>query len=117
MSRTLTLPLKGIYFDEIRAGTKWLEYRLRTPYWEKRMASSLTFSHIVLTKGYPAKDDAARRMELPWRGYMDATITHPHFGPKPVKVFAIIVGEPITPPQVSPQDSGCLPPGEQEMER
>jgi hypothetical protein len=31
-------------------------------------------------------------MELPWRGYVNTTLQHPHFGPKPVDVFAILVG-------------------------
>lgn len=89
----LVLPLKGIYFDQIKAGEKWLEYRLRTPYWTKRMAAA-PFRRIVLTKGYPAKGDTERRMVLPWKGYLNATIQHAHFGPEPVEVFAIIVGEP-----------------------
>lgn len=89
---TLTLALKGVYFDQIKAGDKAFEYRLRTPYWEKRMAKN--YRRIVLTRGYPAKDDAARRLVLPWRGYLNATIQHEHFGPEPVEVFAIIVGEP-----------------------
>lgn len=95
MSRrdTLTLPLKGVYFEQIKAGTKVFEYRLRTPYWERRMAKA-PFLRIVLTKGYPSRDDATRRLVLPWRGYVNTTLQHEHFGPEPVKVFAIIVGEP-----------------------
>lgn len=92
MGNTLTLPLKGIYFDQIKAGTKPFEYRLMTPYWVKRMAKS-PFRWIVLTKGYPAKDDAERRLKLPWRGYVTTTLQHEHFGPDPVQVFAIIVGK------------------------
>ncbi len=88
---TLTLPLKGVYFDEIRAGTKTEEYRLCTPYWGKRLLER-SYGSIVLTKGYPARDDHARRLVLPWRGYTIKVIEHPHFGDKPVSVFAIIVG-------------------------
>lgn len=86
--RVLTLPLKGIYFDAIRDGTKTEEFRLCTPYWRKRLEGR-TYDRIVLTKGYPSADDAARRLVLPWRGYRVTTITHPHFGDKPVEVFAI----------------------------
>lgn len=89
--RTLTIPLKGEYFDQIKAGTKPEEYRLVTDYWRKRLEGQ-HFDKIVLTRGYPAADDSARRLEKPWRGYIERTITHPHFGPEPVRVFAIRVG-------------------------
>ncbi len=88
--RTLTIPVKGIYFDQIKAGMKPFEYRLRTPYWTKRLAWR-TYDRVVLTRGYPKAGDTERRLELPWRGYEVQTITHPHFGPDPVQVFAIRV--------------------------
>ena len=75
---------------EIRAGTKVEEYRLTTPYWKKRLIGR-DFEGIVLTLGYPARDDTARRLERPWRGYRIITLTHPHFGEDPVEVFAIRV--------------------------
>lgn len=90
--RTLHLPLKREYFEAIRDGTKVEEYRLCTPYWQKRLYSPLgSYDQIVLTLGYPARDDHARRLVLPWNGYTIKTITHPHFGPEPVEVFAINV--------------------------
>ena len=88
----LVLPLKRVYFDEIKAGTKTEEYRLCTPYWQKRLYSPFgSYDRIVLTLGYPARGDHARRLILPWRGYSIKTITHPHFGPDPVQVYAIYV--------------------------
>jgi len=63
----LHLPLKGEYFDQIVSGEKVEEYR------------------------YPKKTDTSRRAEFPWRGCQLKTITHPHFGPDPVKVYAIEV--------------------------
>jgi hypothetical protein len=87
---TLFLPLKGEYFDQIKAGTKLEEYRLCTPFWKRRLEGK-QFAGIVLTKGYPRRDDDARRLVLPWRGYQIKTITHPHFGNKPVQVYAIDV--------------------------
>lgn len=90
MSDVLHLPLKALYFDQIAAGTKPLEYRLCTPYWRKRLEGR-TYGSIILTKGYPARDDAARRLERPWRGYVEQTIQHEFFGPEPVQVFAIKV--------------------------
>lgn len=89
-ARILTLPLKAEYFDAIAAGTKPEEYRLVTPYWIRRIEGR-KYDGIVITKGYPSADDRARRIELPWRGYVRKTITHPHFGPSPVEVYAIDV--------------------------
>lgn len=90
MCRTLTIPVKGIYFDQIKAGTKLFEYRLRTPYWDARLVGR-EYDRVVLTRGYPKATDTECRLELPWRGYDVQTITHPHFGAEPVQVFAIRV--------------------------
>lgn len=87
---TLVLPLKGEYFDAIRDGSKPKEYRLVNDYWSKRLIGR-SYSRIELTKGYPKADDAERRLSRAWRGYEIETITHPHFGPEPVRVFAIDV--------------------------
>lgn len=94
----LQLALKAEYFDAIRDGTKTEEYRLANAYWRGRLyvvgsrtTGHRSFSGIVLTKGYPKRGDTERRMELPWRGFARKTITHPHFGPDPVEVFAIDV--------------------------
>lgn len=86
----LYLPLKAEYFDQIKAGTKLEEYRAANPFWAKRLEGK-TFGKIILTKGYPPKDNASRRIERPWRGLTKKTITHPHFGPDPVEVYAITV--------------------------
>ena len=85
----LHLNLKGVYFDEIKAGTKPFEYRLRSK-WEKRLAGK-SFDQIWIKRGYPARDDHARIIARPWRGYEIQVITHPHFGPTPVEVIAIRV--------------------------
>lgn len=87
---TLHLPLKGVYFDQIKSGEKREEYRLATPYWAKRL-DGRTYDSIELSKGYPPKNDTARRITRPWRGVHKTTITHPHFGPDPVEVYAIRV--------------------------
>jgi hypothetical protein len=96
----LQLALKAEYFDAIKAGTKPEEYRLANDYWRNRLiiggpkgVLARTFDGIVLTKGYPRSDNIERRIELPWRGWTLKVITHPHFGPEPVKVFAIDVRE------------------------
>lgn len=87
---TLHLPLKGEYFDQIKSGEKVEEYRLCTSYWSKRLEGR-DYIGISLTKGYPPKTDDSRRLFRFWRGVRKTTITHPHFGPDPVEVYAIRV--------------------------
>lgn len=89
---TLTLSLKGEYFDAIKSGEKREEFRLMSPHWRKRLEGRV-YDDIVLTKGYPSRDDHSRRLRLPWKGYRVTTITHPHFGSEPVDVFAIDVSQ------------------------
>jgi hypothetical protein len=90
--------LKAEYFDAIRDGSKIEEYRLCTDYWHSRLQMT-EYDKIVLTKGYPKRTDASRRLERPWRGYSVKTITHPHFGAAPVIVYAILVNELARPTQ------------------
>ncbi|GAB4059095.1 ASCH domain-containing protein [Uliginosibacterium sediminicola] len=87
---TLYLNLKTEYFQQIKAGTKPEEYRLMTDHWCKRLEGR-AYDRIEIANGYPKKDDTENRIERPWRGYEIKTITHPHFGPDPVRVFAIKV--------------------------
>ncbi len=101
----LYLPLKAEYFDAIKAGTKPEEYRLRTPYWQRRLEGR-EYRAIELMKGYPAAHDEGRRLSLPWRGFTVKTITHPHFGPEPVEVYAINVSA----AGVAPTAERILPP-------
>jgi len=89
--KSLYLPVKAIYFEQIKAGTKTQEFRLLTPFWRKRLEGK-TFDFVVVTKGYPARLDAARRLTFPWAGYELKTILHEHFGPVAVEVFAINLG-------------------------
>jgi hypothetical protein len=88
----LILPVKRIYFEQMREGTKSDEFRLVTPYWTKRLVGR-SYDRVIVTLGYPKADDAERRLVRPWRGFKRQTITHEHFGPQPVEVFAIHVGE------------------------
>lgn len=88
---TLILPLKREYFDAIKSGEKVEEYRLVNAHWATRLVGR-DYGQIVLTLGYPKSDDWDRRILKPWRGYVIRTIQHPHFGPEPVRVFAINVG-------------------------
>ena len=88
--QTLHLNLKAEYFDQIADGSKTHEYRLCTPFWEKRLAGK-TFDRIEVKKGYPKRGDPDRTIVKPWRGLERQMIRHPHFGNKSVLVFAIRV--------------------------
>lgn len=90
--KILQLNLKGIYFDEIKSGLKKYEYRLITPYWEKRLINK-DYDNIIIKYGYPKKSDMDKQLSRPWKGYVIQKITHPHFGEKEVTVFAILVNE------------------------
>jgi len=86
----LVLPLRAEFFNAIKAGTKREEFRRRSRYWQTRIEGR-TFDRVVLTLGYPARDDHERRLVLPWRGVRLTTIEHALFGPQPVEVYAIQV--------------------------
>lgn len=86
----LVLALKAEYFRAIKEGTKLEEFRLRTPFWCKRLEGR-SFGSVVLTLGYPSRYDKDRRIVRAWRGMREMSITHPHFGDEPVEVFAIDV--------------------------
>jgi hypothetical protein len=89
----LYLPVKRIYFDSIKAGCKGEEYRLVTPYWTKRLVGRY-YDQVIVTLGYPSAIDFERRLEFPWNGYRKTRLTHPHFGPGEVEVFAIALYDP-----------------------
>lgn len=94
--KPLVLNLKFEYFDAVAAGTKTEEYRLHNAHWVKRLVEMpggkpRQFSSVILRKGYPHPGDPAREIIRPWRGWKLKGITHPHFGPDEVTVFAITV--------------------------
>ncbi|ECF7194099.1 ASCH domain-containing protein [Salmonella enterica subsp. enterica] len=93
----LQLAVNGEYFDQMKRGEKVEEYRLVNPYWCRRLSNGHNqqlprrFDRLIITRGYPKRDDASKRIDVPYAGYEVKVITHPHFGPDPVKVFAIKV--------------------------
>jgi hypothetical protein len=97
MMANLQLAVNGEYFDQMKRGEKTEEYRLVSSYWQKRLFYGFTqnlpkkYDRLIITKGYPKRDDASRRIDVPYEGCEVKMITHPHFGPDPVKVFAIKV--------------------------
>lgn len=73
----LVLPLKTVYFDAIRLGQKAEEFRLRTPYWRRRLEGR-TFDRVVLTKGYPP---SSRRQPPPGARVARVQRNHHHAPP------------------------------------
>jgi len=88
----LVLHVRKVYFDQIKSGEKKFEYRERTPYWEKRLRGK-SFQRIVICAGYPTLGEYDRIITRPWKGFQEARIIHPHFGPRMVDVFAVVVNE------------------------
>jgi len=84
----LHLPVKRVYFDSIRIGTKDEEYRLVTPYWTKRLVGR-DYGSVIITLGYPKSGDMERTLMFPYTGYRKTKIAHPHFGPDEVEVYVI----------------------------
>lgn len=90
MSRILHLSLKAEYFNAIVSGEKTQEFRLVNAYWTKRLVDR-KYDTIHMTLGYPPSHDPKKHLWLPYRGFVRAKITHPHFGPNEVEVFVIDV--------------------------
>lgn len=86
----LQLAVNGEYFDQMRSGEKTEEYRLVNSYWCRRILAR-KYDRLIITRGYPKRDDMSKRIDIPYEGYEIKMITHPHFGLEPVKVFAIKV--------------------------
>ena len=78
MTEPLILHLKGIFFDQIKAGIKSEEYREVKPYWITRLEGK-TFSSVIIIRGYPAYPliIPTNRLDFPWRGYEKKIIFFP----------------------------------------
>lgn len=84
----LHLHVKTEYFEAIKRGEKTEEYRLYNDCWRKKLLlRDMAFGGIVIHNAY--KPGEGNRLRFPWSGCELKTITHPHFGPTPVSVFAI----------------------------
>lgn len=86
----LQLAVRAEYFHAMKRGEKKFEYRILNDYWRKRLVNR-EYDRLIITLGYPRKDDAERRIDVPYRGYKLQSITHKHFGTELVNVFAIRV--------------------------
>ena len=90
--KILTLNLKREYFKQIKSGVKKEEYRLCTPYWQKRLEGK-TFDKIIIKLGYPKNSEIEKILEFKYLGYEIKTIKHKLFGNDPVKVYALKLEE------------------------
>lgn len=88
--KNLILHVKREYWEQMRDGVKRREYRLATPYWEKRLVWR-SYAEVEIWCGYPPASDTSKLLRFVWRGCYRETITHPHFGAEPVEVFSIDV--------------------------
>ena len=86
----LTLALKREYFEAIKSGEKTEEYRLVNEYWRKRLEGR-DYENVILTLGYPKKDDESRRLIRKWKSvpWWKRNIQHELFGKDPVEVYVI----------------------------
>lgn len=93
--KTLILPVKRKWFDQIKAGTKLFEFRLRTDFWRVRLVDR-EYDRVVITLGYPPRDCAERRLTFEWNGYEHMTIESEEWGMRPKDVFAIRLNCPLS---------------------
>jgi hypothetical protein len=92
--KKLHLHVKTEYFDQIKSGLKTEEFRLHNAYWIGRLiimpgSEKREFSSVLIYDAYRG----TAPLEFPWRGWTLKGITHPHFGPDEVTVFAIKLEE------------------------
>lgn len=88
--RDLILAVRAVYFEQMKRGEKLEEFRLQNAFWAKRRERK-NFARVLIYWGYPAADDLSRRLVFAWRGFSKRELQHEHFGPEPVKDYAIAV--------------------------
>lgn len=88
----LYLPVKGRWFLDIQNGIKPFEYRLYNDYWCRRLIGK-TFDRIVITHGYPKRDDMSRRIIKPWADYEIQTVVSEEWDNIPQTCFAIRISQ------------------------
>jgi hypothetical protein len=90
MALELVLHVDEKYFEQIARGKITEAYRLRTPYWEKRLVGQ-TYKNVRLLCGHSGPGDRPRELVRKFKGWRPVVIRHPYFGSEPVRVFAIEV--------------------------
>lgn len=90
--RILRLNLKGKWWRQIESGEKTCELRRATDRWRKRLVGRV-YDEVHLWLGYPKGTDTNKRLIRKWKGIARETVLHEEFGPEPVDVFVIMLGE------------------------
>jgi len=95
--KLLHLHVKTEYFEAIKSGEKTEELRLYVKYWIDRLielpsGKKREFDGVVIYNAY--KPGAENQIRFPWRGWDLVGLTHKHFGPDEVTVFAIKLEKP-----------------------
>jgi hypothetical protein len=88
MATELVLHLEKEYFEQIARGKLTEAYRLRTPYWERRLIGQ-KYENVRLLCGYPKRGEKPRELVRKFKGWRPVIVNHPDFGSEPVRVFAI----------------------------
>lgn len=84
--RKLVLHVCREYYREIISGRKLEEFRKVKPYWTKRLIDR-EYDQLVIWSAY----DKGTFSTFPYAGFQVKKIRHPHFGKKPVWVYAITI--------------------------
>jgi hypothetical protein len=92
MEKVLRLNLKRKWFEQIKDGSKTVEYRLDTDYWRKRLVGR-DYDEVHLLLGYPKAGDESRIIRRKYKGYTVGIVLSEEFGSNPVVVFKIDVSE------------------------
>jgi hypothetical protein len=113
----LRLPLTTKWFEMTRDGIKTEDYREITPYWAKRLVGSWkykglklgqfpdiensfmsdfeilslgkSFTHNIMTLGYPKSDNTSRILRLEHKG-IEIRTGNPEWGAEPNKLYFVI---------------------------
>ncbi len=91
----LHLNLKKEYFNQIKNGTKKIEYRLKNQYWSKRLKNK-EFHKVYIKLGYPKRNQKEKILCFELLKIEEQKITHKEFGNFPVEVYAIFLGTQIS---------------------
>jgi len=84
----LHLHVRHIYFNQYKEGDKPEEYREYNDHWIRQLVGR-EYDNLFYYAAYPKKEETSKIAVMPYKGYVIKTITHPHFGNTPTKVFAI----------------------------
>ena len=86
--KILFLSVKKKYFEMIKQGIKTEEYRELNNYWFKKLVNK-NYDEIIISLGYPKKNDISKRISFKYEGYTLGNIKHEEWNYENKRVFAI----------------------------